>query len=131
MISHVMLFITAMFVLLKIIAQMGRGSTVRKCSVANSLLNPSFFSLQLFKNKTKCIICLPLVIFNANLLQLCSDKLSISFYFYRRKTFTKNGDYLLYFMLMFFCFQQLFLSFFLSPLRLIFCLIWFYITRSR
>lgn len=48
-----MLFITAMFALLKFFAQMGRGSTVRKCSVENSLLNPSFFFLQLFKNKTK------------------------------------------------------------------------------
>lgn len=48
-----MLFITAMFALLKIFAQMGRGSTVRKCSVANSLLKPRFFSLQLLKNKTK------------------------------------------------------------------------------
>jgi len=53
MVFHVMLFITAMFALLKIFAQMGRGSAVRNFSVANSLLNPSFFSLQLFKNKTK------------------------------------------------------------------------------
>lgn len=53
MVFHVTFFITAMFALLKIFAQMGRGSAVRKFSVANSLLNPRFFFLQLFKNKTK------------------------------------------------------------------------------